>query len=138
MAINPSNDEFVCPVCAEHHTWRSGIVLPGAPRGVPDVSRVIGWKFCEHHQKQHDDGMVFVVGVNVDAMPEGVPQNPGPSDIVRSGSHCSMPEEIFKELFEGVPISEGRITYAAESVMFALSTIVEAMMRGGPRDGEKH
>ncbi len=128
MAINVANDEFLCPVCNTRHQWRGGIVLASkvSAHQLPDTERIVGWKFCEHHEQQYEAGMVFLVGVDGSHVQAGQ-HVLEPDDIVRSGSHVALDERTFTEWFEGMPIPDGRILYADESVIFSIATIMENM-----------
>jgi hypothetical protein len=110
--------EKQCPVCLKVHTDNTEILIHKHLKDIPEDRRFTGMQLCEEHQKQFDDGYVFMVAVES--------EDP---EVVRTGSILSIQRSDLVQI-QDVPIPEQGIMYATESTIdMILSILKEAKER---------
>lgn len=142
MPVDVRNEKFVCPVCYTHHTYRGGILLDitgGEPVEMGDAT-IIGYKMCEEHDALQAKDYVFILGIDHEKSKFPPGTDPQPHQVWRTGSRVQMTAEQFAKFFDNMPVPEGRVMYAPESVIFSLSTVLESLVKKkkGKRNGRPH
>lgn len=121
-----SDEEFICPVCGEHHQWRSGVVVISRAATSVGTKEIVGWKLCELHDQHFNQSMVFLVGIEGVHTEEKTLQ---PDDVVRTGDYASVAQETFKSMFDGIEVPESRIIYCSTKVILALAQTLQRMQQ---------
>ena len=106
----------VCPVCGEHHT--ETILLDKRLKATLEQSNCTGMSFCPEHQKQHDDGYVFLIEVSN----QNTSSTLKPSDANRTGNYAAMKREAFSQVFD-TNIGDKPIVFVEVGVLDALARI---------------
>lgn len=106
----------VCPVCGEHHT--ETVLLDKRLKDTLEQSNCTGMSFCPEHQKQRNDGYIFLIEVS-NSHDSSVLK---PSDANRTGNYAAMKREAFSQVFD-TNIGDKPIVFVEVGVLNALARI---------------
>ena len=93
----------ICPACGVEHSHNTGILIHKNMREIKEDQTCTGMGYCEEHQKQIDDGYMFLLEVSnpmVDSHTRMAPEEANLTGVVISIKKHFMQELIGKEIPE--------------------------------------
>jgi len=91
-------EQHICPVCGVEHD-SGAILMDRRMRDRFEHTTLTGYSLCDVHQKQNDEGYVFLIG----AIPKGVhsdrKSNFKEDDVTRTGELVSIKRHVAEQLF---------------------------------------
>lgn len=109
----------ICPICLEEHSHNAPILLNKRLKDIKEEERYCGLSLCETHEKQQEDGYVFLLGVVPD-VPKST-TNFGIMDAPRSGVIISMKKEVAAEILDDAEFVDNIAFISQEAVDYIMS-----------------
>lgn len=115
-----TREKNVCPVCG--HAFNTGSILMHKHlKKVFDPATVTGMSLCPTHQKQLDEGYIFLVEVKNGTVPEGA-ETLSQKDANRTGVIAAIRRRTAAQIFEGKELQD--INFVDEQVIPQLEQLM--------------
>ena len=112
-------ERHICPVCTKEHNSGS-LLMDMRLRDSFEHHTLNGWGLCDEHQKQADDGYVFLVGADESKSKKNQNGTLTLEGAHRTGEIVSIRKHVAEQIFTGVIIPENGIMFCGSDVITKL------------------
>lgn len=115
-------ERHICPVCAKEHD-SGAILLDQRLRPRFEMHTLTGWGLCQEHQKQSDDGYIFILGADEAKSEKNANGTLSLEGAHRTGEIVSIRRHVAERVFN-IPIPENGIMFCGSDVITLLREMV--------------